>query len=229
MPQTSYIAVKQEWVAAWQSTRFRRKMIMAVFFAVAIASFFPVFFQAIEKREGVVLNDWILNQLPAHDVSVPLVLVVWAMTALILFRCIQNPNIAMTFLWSYIMVSLVRILTISTVALNAPPNLIGLADPLSNAFYGAKFVTKDLFFSGHTSTIFLMALCLQNRIEKILGVIATVTVGFLLLVQHVHYSMDVLTAPVFTWVIYRLTIRVLLRSEASDHARRDQKASPNCR
>lgn len=125
----------------------------------------------------------------------------------------------MTFLWSYIMVSLVRILTISTVALNAPPNLIGLADPLSNAFYGAKFVTKDLFFSGHTSTIFLMALCLQNRIEKILGMIAAAVVGFLLLVQHVHYSLDVFSAPLFTWIIYQLTTWVLRRSEASDPAR----------
>jgi membrane-associated phospholipid phosphatase len=163
-----------------------------------------------------VLNDWILNGLPAHDVSLPLMIVVWAMTALILFRCLQNPDVLMTFLWSYIMVSLVRILTISTVALNAPVNLIGLADPLSNAFYGSKFVTKDLFFSGHTSTIFLMALCVQNKVEKILGYIATAAVGFLLLVQHVHYSMDVLAAPVFTWIIYRLTKRVLEREARTD-------------
>ena len=134
----------------------------------------------------------------------------------------------MTFLWSYIMVSLVRILTISLVALDAPVNLIGLADPLSNAFYGSKFVTKDLFFSGHTSTIFLMALCLQNRTEKILGFIATAIVGFLLLVQHVHYSMDVLTAPVFTWFVYKLTKRFLARGEdGGQPAAANQNSSAN--
>jgi PAP2 superfamily C-terminal len=186
-------------------------MITALIFAVSIASFFPVFFQTIEKRNGVVLNDWLLNYLPAHDVSLPLILVVWSMTALLLFRCVQRPDMLMVFLWSYIWVSLVRILTISLVALDAPVNLIGLADPLSNAFYGAKFVTKDLFFSGHTSTIFLMALCLQNRVEKILGYIAAAAVGFLLLVQHVHYSMDVFTAPVFTWIVYRVTKLILSR------------------
>ncbi len=141
-------------------------------------------------------------------------LVVWSMTALILFRCVQNPDILMTFLWSYIMVSLVRCLTITLVPLNAPLNLIGLVDPLSNAFYGAKFVTKDLFFSGHTSTIFLMALCLQNKKEKIIGYIATAVVGFLLLVQHVHYSLDVFTAPVATWAICTVaTLKKVLSRE----------------
>ncbi len=214
MSQTNRITIKQEWVAAWQSPRFRKRIITALIFAVGIASFFPVFFQTIEKRDGVMLNDWLLNVLPAHDVSFPLMAIVWCMTALTLYRCAQKPDMLMTFLWSYILVSLVRLMTISIVALDAPANLIGLADPLSNAFYGAKFVTKDLFFSGHTSTIFLMALCLQNKAEKIVGYVATAAVGFLLLVQHVHYTMDVLTAPVFTWLIYRLTKRLLARDEA---------------
>jgi hypothetical protein len=211
MLQTNLIALKEEWESAWQSPRFRRRIIMGLLFAIAIASAFPVFFQVIEQREGYVLNDGLLNILPARDVSMPILLIVWSMTALILFRCIQSPGMLMLFLWSYILVSLTRILTISLVPLDAPVNLIGLADPLSNAFYGAKFVTKDLFFSGHTSTLFLMSLCLQNKIEKILGMVATAVVGFLLLVQHVHYSMDVMTAPMFTWIIYRLTKSLLAR------------------
>ncbi|HWK05919.1 MAG TPA: phosphatase PAP2-related protein [Puia sp.] len=184
-------------------------MITALILAVMIAAFFPVFFQAIEKRNGVVLNDWLLNILPAHDVSLPMMLTVWAITTLLLFRCVQNPDILLTFLWTYILLSLVRMGTISLVALDAPVNLIGLADPLSNAFYGSKFVTKDLFFSGHTSAMFLIYLCLQNKADKRLALAGTAIVGFLLLVQHVHYTMDVLTAPLFTWLVYRLTQRWL--------------------
>src|ERR1700761_6262058 len=211
MPQSNRIELRQEWATAWQSPRFRRRIIIAAIFAVAIASCFPIFFQTIEKREGIVLNDWLLNRLPAHDVSLPLMAIVWSMTALLLFRCVQDPDMLLTYLWSYIVLSQVRFVTISLVPLNAPLNLIGLVDPLSNAFYGAKFVTKDLFFSGHTSTICLMALCLQNRIERILGFIATAAVGILLLVQHVHYTVDVITAPVFAWIIWRLTKKVLSR------------------
>jgi membrane-associated phospholipid phosphatase len=86
-----------------------------------------------------------------------------------------------------------------------------LADPLSNAFYGSKFVTKDLFFSGHTSTLFIMFLCLTGRTDRILALIATVVVGILLLVQHVHYTLDVLCAPPLTWGIYRLVKKVIMR------------------
>ena len=209
MTQINQLAVKQGWTAAWQSAKFRRMIVTAFILAVVIASFFPMFFQSIEKRNGVVLNDWLLNVLPAHDVSLPMMLTVWVVTALLLFRCVQNPEILLTFLWTYILLSLVRMGTISLVALDAPVNLIGLADPLSNAFYGAKFVTKDLFFSGHTSAMFLICLCLQSRLDKKLALAGTVIVGFLLLVQHVHYTMDVLAAPVFTWLVYRLTQRWL--------------------
>jgi membrane-associated phospholipid phosphatase len=184
-------------------------MITAVILAVATASLFPVFFQAIEKRNGYVVNDWLLTILPARDVSVPMMFVVWAITALTLFRCFRNPDMSLRFLWTYILLSLVRICTISLVPLDAPANLIGLADPLSNAFYGSKFVTKDLFFSGHTSAMFLMYLCLENKLDKRLALLGAVIVGFLLLVQHVHYTMDVLMAFVFTWLIYRLTQRLL--------------------
>ncbi|HEX9512693.1 MAG TPA: phosphatase PAP2-related protein [Puia sp.] len=209
MTQTNRIVLKQGWAAAWQSVKFRRMIITGFILAAVIMSFFPVFFQAIEKRNGVVLNDWLLNILPAYDVSLPMMLVVWAITVLLVFRCIQSPDILLTFLWTYILLSLVRMGTISLVALDAPVNLIGLADPLSNAFYGAKFVTKDLFFSGHTSAMFLIFLCLQNKLDKGLALAGSGIVGFLLLVQHVHYTMDVLTAPVFTWLVYRLTQRWL--------------------
>jgi hypothetical protein len=113
-------------------------------------------------------------------------------------------------LWTYILLSLSRFLSITLVPLDPPANLIGLADPLANTFYGPKFVTKDLFFSGHTSSLFLLFLCLRNRTDKMLALAGTVMVGILLLVQHVHYTMDVLAAPVLTWLIYRLTQKLIL-------------------
>lgn len=204
MPQSSYIALKQEWSIAWHSPRFRKRLFTVWFFVILTISAFPFFFQAIDKREGYALNDWLLNMLPARDVSLPIFLIVWSMSILTLYRCLQTPELMIRFLWCYVLVSLSRFITISLVPLDPPAGLIGLADPLSNFFYGAKFVTKDLFFSGHTSTMFLMTLCLRNKYDKLFGACATVLVGFLVLVQHVHYTMDVLAAPVFTWGIWRL-------------------------
>ena len=105
----------------------------------------------------------------------------------------------LTFTWAFIFLSIFRVLTILLVPLDPPGGLITLVDPLSNFFYGAKFVTKDLFFSGHTSTVFLLFLTIPGKTDKKLALIATFIVGLLLLVQHVHYTLDVLVWIPF-WV-----------------------------
>lgn len=77
---------------------------------------------------------------------------------------------------------------------------------LTSIFYGGtgKFITKDLFFSGHTSIQFLIFLCFRNKIDKIVALAASVAVACLVLIQHVHYTVDVLAAFVFTYIIYRM-------------------------
>jgi hypothetical protein len=101
------------------------------------------------------------------------------------------------------------VLTISLVPLDTPKRLIPLMDPVSNLFYGSGFVTKDLFFSGHTATVFLMFLCLKKRSDKWLALTGSALTGFLLLVQHVHYTIDVLAAPLFTYFIYVSAVQLL--------------------
>jgi hypothetical protein len=210
MPRTILVSLREEWTVAWQSAKYRRKVITGLVTIALILTAFPIFFQTIEKREGIVLDDMLLDLLPAYNVSILIFVIIWALTALTLFRCIQNPDMLLLVLWTYILLSLSRFLSITLVPLDPPANLIGLADPLANTFYGPKFVTKDLFFSGHTSSLFLLFLCLRNRTDKMLALAGTVMVGILLLVQHVHYTMDVLAAPVLTWLIYRLTQKLIL-------------------
>jgi hypothetical protein len=47
-----------------------------------------------------------------------------------------------------------------------------------------------------------MFLCLQKKIDKIITLCTTVIIGFLVLVQHVHYSLDVIVAPFFAYLVY---------------------------
>ncbi len=90
-------------------------------------------------------------------------------------------------------------------------HLIPLRDPISNLFYGSKntYITKDLFFSGHTSTLCLIFLCLTKKEDKCKALVATFAVGIMVLLQHVHYSMDVLAAPPLTYLVYLIAKRIV--------------------
>lgn len=66
-----------------------------------------------------------------------------------------------------------------------------------------------MFFSGHTSTLVLLSLALEKNREKVLTMTGAVIVGILLLVQHVHYTLDVIAAPFFTWAGFFLGQKLL--------------------
>ena len=68
-------------------------------------------------------------------------------------------------------------------------------------------IVRDLFFSGHTATMVLLALAGRGRTWRWVLGLATVAVGLLVLVQRVHYSYDVLAAPFFAWLAYALAGR----------------------
>ena len=192
---------------------------------VIIFSFFPWFFQTIEKRHGFLLNDWVLSRIPPTDVSIPIFIFIWLSTILMTVRFIQEPEIFLIFLWSYVFLCISRIITISIIPLEPPKGLIDLTNHLANAFYGPKFVTRDLFYSGHTASVFLIFLCLRKKYDKLFALTATIIVGILLLVQHVHYTIDVLAAPFMAYFMYFLGIKIA--SNGFLHTKNSQKASPN--
>lgn len=199
--------INKNWKEATANPDFRKKLYagLAIWILVLIA--FPFFFDYIENRNGIALNDFIINALPAYDVSVPTFLIIWSMFLFFLYRAIYHPQLLLLFLWGFIFLSLSRIISIYLVPLNPPAQIIALRDPITNIFYGKNhtFITKDLFYSGHTSTQFLMFLCFQKKTDKIMALISTIIVGALVLIQHVHYSIDVIAAPILTYLVYLLS------------------------
>lgn len=204
VPGPSSLEQIQTWPLAWQQSLFRKKFIAVWLLIIPLLAAFPVFFQHIEKREGIVLNDWLLNRISVHNVSLPVFIFIWGTTLLAIIRCVKKPQILMLLLWSYLLVSLFRILAIWLVPLDPPPHLIPLVDPLTNFFYGKQYVTKDLFFSGHTSSVFIVFLGLEKRWDKVLSLAFTICIAALLLVQHVHYTIDIIAAPFAAWLAHVL-------------------------
>lgn len=193
---------KAYWKFAWSQSAFKQLTIIGFFVLVVVLIAFPFFFNYIELREGYTFSDPILQLLPAANVSNIVFAIIWSMALLTIIRCIQQPQILIVFLWGFIFLSLSRFISILILPLNPPKGLIELKDPISNTFYGSKFITKDLFYSGHTATQFLMFLCLQKKWDKIFTLLSSIIIGILVLVQHVHYSIDVIAAPIFTFLVF---------------------------
>jgi hypothetical protein len=203
---------KQAWQQHLSNPAFRRMLIIGVTLILIILYIFPYFFQHIQNRHGKVISDPILGYLTPRDLSVPLFIVIWGISLLAIFRSIRNPRVLMTFIWAWIPITLCRFITITLFPLEPPAGLIGLIDPLSNHFYGPRFITKDLFFSGHTSTVFLIALSLPRKIDKNIGLLGTFMVAAMLLIQHVHYTLDIVFAFPFGYFFWWLSEKILLRN-----------------
>lgn len=190
------------WAQAFRSPLFRKNFWVVVVAVTVCLTILPYFFQIIERREGSVLHDPLLDILPSANVSFPIFAFVWLTAGLMLVRCFQNPQIMLLAFCSFALFICSRFITISLFPLNPPPGLITLIDPLTNSFYGKDFITKDLFYSGHTASQFMFFFCLQKRRDKQFALLSGIVIGLLVLVQHVHYTIDVLAAPIFAYLCY---------------------------
>ncbi len=202
--------LRENWKQVWTTPSKRQLLIIGTIIILIILNILPIFFNEIEKRKGVVLNDWLLNLIPAHNVSVPIFTIIWGMAIFIFIRALNNPVIYIRYCWTLIFVCIVRFFTISMFALDPPAGLLPLNDSITEIFYGHANITKDLFFSGHTSTMVLIFLCLEKRNDKIIAFIAAFLVAVLLLVQHIHYTIDIVAAPIIVYSLYRLTRYMLI-------------------
>lgn len=191
------------WRQAWQHKSFRYKTFAGILLISIILYYYPLFFQFIEKRKGISLNDVLLERIPAYDVYFLIFILIWSSAICIFLAAIRNPSIFIISLFAYILLSLTRMLTIFLFPLEPPSGLISLTDPLANHFYGVTFITKDLFFSGHVSTVFLIFLCLRDKFCKYFTIVAAIMVSILILVQHIHYFIDILFAFPFAYICYR--------------------------
>jgi membrane-associated phospholipid phosphatase len=102
----------------------------------------------------------------------------------------------------------VRIIAMYFMPLNPPSSMIVLNDPLVEYFGTGQTLTKDLFFSGHTATLFILFLISENKIIKKVFMVSTIAVAISVILQHVHYSIDVFAAVFFTYTCYKLLVKV---------------------
>ncbi|MBC6991264.1 phosphatase PAP2-related protein [Hymenobacter sp. BT491] len=203
---TQSVSSSAAWTQAWALPDFRVRFLVVSVLLVVLAVTIPYFFALIQARPGVVLPDPVLARLPAHDVSEVTFAVIYLSITAGLAHLITRPQALLRVMWAYLLLHLIRIGTLWLLPLDPPTGLVLLHDPLVDYFFYSSPapITKDLFFSGHTATAVLLTLGVRQRSLQRWLLLATVAVGFLVLVQHVHYTYDVLAAVPFTWFSFWL-------------------------
>ena len=170
----------------------------------------PGFYQFVQARPGHQLADPLLELLPVHNNSALTFALIYGAITATLSYLLPRPQRLLQVLWAYYLLQLMRMTTLWLLPLDPPAALMPLSDPLVDHLFGVTTqpVVRDLFFSGHTSTMMLLTLAgRSHRWRRAMG-LATVAVGLLVLIQRVHYSYDVLAAPFFAWAAYWLAGRI---------------------
>ncbi len=198
------------WKQALSQKSFRVHLLVSSVASVFLISFIPYFFNTILlPKPGILLNDFVLNQLAPKDWSWIIFSFIYASVLLTVISNYSKPFIIILGFESYIAINLIRMITLYFITLEPPQDIIPLTDPLiTKIVYDDVVYLKDLFFSGHVSTLFLLFLIEENKLRKFILLTSTIAVAFLIIWQHVHYSVDVLFAPVIAWAIYSLIRKV---------------------
>ena len=196
------------WSQAWTDRRFRAEAMLSVAAFVGILVVLAQFLAWVELRPGVVLPDAVLAIIPPGDTTWVTFALIYAGILTAVVALFPYPRRLMLGLQSYVVLVLLRIGVMSVTPLEAPPGMIVLRDPLVQVMGTGEPFTKDLFFSGHTSTMFLLSLLAPGLLTRGFFLVCTVAVGTCVLWQHVHYTVDVLAAPLFAYSSYAAVSRL---------------------
>jgi hypothetical protein len=200
------------WRAFWKNKKFRLLFIIAITGLTTCAVVARSLFTYIQERNGKVLADVVLEALPAYDLSLWIFSLLYIFILLGIGYLLVQPYQLLLWLQVFFWVTVFRFTSLLLIPLNPPRGLIDLSDPfLDHFFYRGTVITKDLFFSGHTCIAFVFVLVIRHAIIRTAFIIVSVLIGVMLLIQHIHYTVDVLAAPIFTWLAYKFSQVILKR------------------
>jgi hypothetical protein len=198
--------IRATWQSAWQDSAIRRGLLITLPLLIVTLSTLARFLQGVEQRPGVVLSDPVLALFTPHDVTWLTFLLIYAGLFGAIAMLMRDPRRLLLAMHTYIIMVAFRMCAMSLLPLDPPQNMIPLADPFVEYFGTGIQLNKDLFFSGHTSTLFLLSLTMQSRRWQRVFFLCTAAVACCVLIQHTHYAVDVFVAPFFAYASYRLAL-----------------------
>ena len=203
--------MKVVWQVYFSRPNKRMVFILSLLMLAITLLAFVYFLTYNESRIGFVFNDPILNSFQPIALSEYTFFVTYFLAIYGLIHSFKEPALFVSLIQAYMLMTFARMLCMYLVPLEAPASIIPLRDSfLQSCFYSGRENLKDLFFSGHTATIFLFAFGFRNKSLKLLFEIGGTVVGILVVLQHVHFSIDVIVAPIIAYMAIRIQKKLKL-------------------
>ncbi len=198
-------STKERWTDAWSNKRFRSTTIVLGILLPLTLLGFRRFLDFVELRQGAILADPLLSLYAPIDLTWITFVLIYSGLLFGLVILSSSPFLLLQTIAAYTILLFFRTVCMYTVPLDPPPGIIPLIDPFVELFGSSRTtLTRDLFFSGHTATLFLLGLGMTVRRWSVLLNCAAGAVAVCVLWQHVHYTIDVLVAPLAAFAAFRL-------------------------
>lgn len=191
----------REWL---KSARGRGVILFCLATLISMVLFMPFYYRhVLGPKVGILLDDPVLNLFTPVDWSTAVFFILTVALVQTIILYINKPAILWTGIMTYCVVNILRVFTMYAVTLEPPGDMILLIDPISASLvYPEQAFAKDLFFSGHVSTMMAMVFVERNRVWYLVKVLGTALMALFLAWQHVHYTVDLVVAPFVTYVCY---------------------------
>jgi hypothetical protein len=201
--------ISLSWREATRRQSFRVVFAGTAILLVVVLVLYSSFLRYIDTRQGSILSDPLLRVLHPQDFSTITFLLIYGGLLGGIVSLVPSPRNLVIAMLTYASMVVIRMGAMYVLPLDPPEGMIVLRDPLVEVFGPGAVLTRDLFFSGHTATLFILLLTARTIVLRVLFGAAMIAVAVLLLWQHVHYTVDVLAAPFFTFPAYLLAQRIV--------------------
>lgn len=196
-----------DWRESWSGHLKSKNFLISVasgllFFVVSVVIAFFAITYATESASQPV-TDFVLSNIPVFDVDGLFIfgpIVFWIIVAGYL---ILKPGKIPFSLKSIALFTIIRSAAISLTHIGPFPTHAQIS---SSGILSIFTSGNDLFFSGHTGLPFLMALIFwENKPMRYFCLAASFFFGAVVLLAHLHYSIDVFAAFFITYAIFKIS------------------------
>ena len=189
------------WKSWWLVNYFKTHLFFTIIIFAAVIHFSCLYLSIWESRTGFIIQDPLLSRLTPKEFSLQIFSIVHSSILITFILLLDNPKAILKALQGYSLALFLRTVSIYFVPLEPPAGMIFLNDPITASFLNSvHVVTKDLFFSGHISAMCVFIYFSKNKIWKTYLMLITPFLAVMILWQHVHYTLDIIAAPFFTYL-----------------------------